>query len=646
MINLKPPGWKKATEPLPSVNPPPVDSTKPVENSLDALSKNASTLLSLPDTLISGGTFGAYHLVQPLKVTSAEADLWIVKDENDLSRILKFYRYGIVPKPEIMEALRQLNHEGVIKIVEIGETRGHYYEIQEFIEFGSLSSLMQKGKLSVERVREIVRQIGSAIEHLHSINVLHRDIKPSNILIRGITPFQIVLTDFGISSLADLSLHFTSVNRTAAYCAPEALTGVISKASDWWGVGMIALELLSGEHPFAGLNEQAINFYLVSKEVVIPDTIPAEWNQLIRGLLTRDYQHRWSNFEIQAWLGGRRDIPIHQMPVPIPSAPKKKATPYRFKQLNVETTLDLALVMAQDWNEAVKHFERGLITDWVQNQIHDQQLTNLLIDIGRSDLDPDLKLSAALLALHPELPLVYKGEIVTREWFTAQIWLGLHILRSSLPEWQEKLRNENWLLELRAQRRNTMTEIRHFSVAVDATVADALLLSDPARVIEYAKQQRAPFVDARNEFLKSLLLKPEMSFAEAVTFLACDKNLFLTASQIEEKKVSQLRKEVFEKLTLFELPYQWNKVNDFLLKDSSLVIREALAFRQNYPFSTNSLMLELLQKETLSTAEAIVMLACDQSLFMKEKPAPPTENQNGKDFTSKFKNFLGFKPKK
>ena len=89
----------------------------------------------------------------------------------------------------------------------------------------------------------------TALGHLHSANVLHRDIKPSNILVRSVDPLDLVLTDFGISSITDLSLHLTSVNRTAAYCAPEALTGVVAKASDWWSVGVIMIELLSGSIP-------------------------------------------------------------------------------------------------------------------------------------------------------------------------------------------------------------------------------------------------------------------------------------------------------------------------------------------------------------------------------------------------------------
>ena len=63
----------------------------------------------------------------------------------------------------------------------------------------------------------------------------------------------------------DISLHVTTVNRTAAYSAPEAMTGVVSKASDWWSVGVISLELLIGRHPFAGLDERAVNFQLVTR---------------------------------------------------------------------------------------------------------------------------------------------------------------------------------------------------------------------------------------------------------------------------------------------------------------------------------------------------------------------------------------------
>src|SRR5207247_484187 len=191
-----------------------------------------------------------------------------------------------------LEALRGLRREHVVEIVEAGEQDGRSYEIQEFVSNGSLADVIQRGAVPENLARDILSELTDSLAHLHAARVLHRDIKPSNILVRSLAPVDLILTDFGISSLSDGALHLTNVNRTAAYGAPEALTGVLATASDWWSVGVIVIELLSGGHPFAGLSEHAVNFQLVSKGISVPQAIALSSRPLVKGLLTRAHVMR------------------------------------------------------------------------------------------------------------------------------------------------------------------------------------------------------------------------------------------------------------------------------------------------------------------------------------------------------------------
>src|SRR5437899_1179445 len=80
--------------------------------------------------LVPGADFRGYRLIEPVKVSSAEADLWLVEPRDKQGRfLLKLYRYGIAPKGEITEALHRLRREHVVEIIETGEWDGRHFEI-------------------------------------------------------------------------------------------------------------------------------------------------------------------------------------------------------------------------------------------------------------------------------------------------------------------------------------------------------------------------------------------------------------------------------------------------------------------------------------------------------------------------------------
>lgn len=574
------------------------------------------------ESLTPGAAFGQYHLVQPLKVVSAEADLWLVENRaRQIYRVLKLYRYGVVPKPEIIQALRHLRREDIVEIIETGEIYGRQYEIQEYIEHGSLSDLIRQRKVGAAHAKVILEKLCSSLTHLHNINVLHRDIKPSNILVRSLNPLDVVLTDFGISSVSDHSLHLTTVNRTAAYCAPEALTGVIAKASDWWSVGMIMLELVCGYHPFAGLSEQAINFQLVSKGVQVPETLPEEWRTLIRGLLTRDQGRRWGSNEVKQWLRGKMDIPVYadEGEAAHTTAPVK---PYRFGNIDCTNPMDLAVAMAQDWEQAVRHFGRGMITEWIKNHLYDQQLTSILLDIAQDpELNADQRVTAALLAMHPEMPLVYHGVIITPEWFPQNVFEGIDLLRSGIPRWQELLRPRAWLKELRSQRRDAIAELKRMGVPFDIPTSDSLLFSNPSSVIEKAMQHRTQFGGAKNDLLCTLLVKRELTLAEAVLLLSCEQKLLLDHQEAERVYAAQFKQEIILQLRGNGISYNNAKLEQILAGSPEAAIAQAEEFRSQYADCKNNFLSQLKQKESLCFSDAVFILVSDPKLWLDQNQA-------------------------
>ena len=188
---------------------------------------------------------------------------------------------------------------------------GRWFELQEYAKGGSLKDWLP-GHSSPEQALLFLKEIVPALQLLHSNQVLHLDLKPSNILLRSADPLDLILADFGISSLLnnEVSRKMTQVKGTPLYWAPESFTGVVGKEADWWSIGIILLEQLMGKHPFQDLDTRVIMFSLTTRPVPIPEDLPGGFTLLIQGLLTRDPMKRWGFDQVSRWLSGEKGIPV------------------------------------------------------------------------------------------------------------------------------------------------------------------------------------------------------------------------------------------------------------------------------------------------------------------------------------------------
>ena len=368
------------------------------------------TLMQLPATLAA-----RYRIMQPMPAAGGEADLLLVEALADRQQyVIKIYRYGIVVKPEVLARISAAAPDQVIHLVEYGQADGHGYEVLEYVAAGSLRPWLTAGPLADEQVRALVRELSTALAVLHQHDILHRDIKPENVLIRQWEPLRIALTDFGIASVAEATQHFTTTARTLRYAAPEAATGVIGMAADYWSLGMVALEALSGRHPFAGLSEAVLSYQLVTQPVDCSG-VAEPWRTLCRGLLLRDPKQRWGQAEIERWLAGDESL---RLPVDAGLSDAEASRARRFYRLGgVEcwTARELATQMAKQWDTASKDLGRGFISDWLRNDWGDQDLTRAVLDVlDAKNMSVDEQLLRVLLKLAPDLPPVWK------QWSLAQ----------------------------------------------------------------------------------------------------------------------------------------------------------------------------------------------------------------------------------
>jgi serine/threonine protein kinase len=249
------------------------------------------------------GFVGDIRLTKLLSNHSGESDVWIGERPGGEQVAVKIYRHGRLPGLMNERQKCALAHPHLLPILQAGEIQDRYFEVSPYVAHGTLTDLIQRqNHLSDADAKRLVEQLADAIHYLHSQNVLHRDIKPSNVFISQTEPLQVSLADFGTARLGGYQTILTGTIGTVAYSSPEAVTGMQSEASDYWSLGMVLIEALTGRQPFAGLDVKQQLYRVAGGKIEIPEALSSRWKQLLTGLLTPDYTLRWRKKEIDDWL--------------------------------------------------------------------------------------------------------------------------------------------------------------------------------------------------------------------------------------------------------------------------------------------------------------------------------------------------------
>ena len=219
---------------------------------------------------------------------------------------------------EEAQAIARLDHENILRIHDVSAWNPclpHPEEeapprvpflVMEYLEGESLHALLHRERLDLRRALELMADIAAGLAHAHERNLIHRDLKPGNVFV--LRDDRVKLLDFGLAwTLAQASTTASPMSGTPAYMAPEQWLGApLDVRADIWAAGLLLFEMLTGEHPLAGLRGAELRGRILS-EVPLPSPrercpdLPDALEQLLESMLSKDPRRRPSHGAELAW---------------------------------------------------------------------------------------------------------------------------------------------------------------------------------------------------------------------------------------------------------------------------------------------------------------------------------------------------------
>lgn len=251
---------------------------------------------------------GAYAKVMESKVIKEDSDmfgnLYAVKimDKKEIMRYQK-QRYVQIEKKVFLECGK---HPNIVSLHFTFQDEYSLYFVMDLCS-GTLFNLIDEhGTLSEDLTRHWLGELVLALEHMHSKNIVHRDIKPENVLIHA--DRHVRLTDFGTCRLLDQpdAQSPQSEDRpkaierkksfvgTADYVAPELLQNTVEafQPLDWWAVGVMIYQCLTGKTPFRGGSEYLTFQAIIEGNLQLPESMSPEAKDICKKLLNVKWQDR------------------------------------------------------------------------------------------------------------------------------------------------------------------------------------------------------------------------------------------------------------------------------------------------------------------------------------------------------------------
>jgi serine/threonine protein kinase len=229
--------------------------------------------------LFAGKKVDRYTLVEKLG-KGGQGTVWKATDPNERSlKAVKIFDLARLPPTAVERARREAkavrelrDHPAIVPCHMLLEPPGEntLCLVFDLVQGAALSDVLDDKQMTARHRAALLRQIASALAHVHSRGLVHRDIKPANVIVTNDfwadpeKPGHVKLVDFGIVALVQDAKRITAEHHpvgTAPYLAPELLLPARwklpaeTRTQDIFAFGVLAFELLSNSHPIGSFND-------------------------------------------------------------------------------------------------------------------------------------------------------------------------------------------------------------------------------------------------------------------------------------------------------------------------------------------------------------------------------------------------------
>ncbi|KRJ98473.1 serine/threonine-protein kinase N isoform X14 [Drosophila yakuba] len=207
---------------------------------------------------------------------------------------------SLLSEKRIFEVANAMRHPFLVNLYSCFQTDQHVCFVMEYAAGGDLMMHIHTDVFLEPRAVFYAACVVLGLQYLHENKIIYRDLKLDNLLLD--TEGYVKIADFG---LCKEGMGFG--DRTGTFCgtpeflAPEVLTETsYTRAVDWWGLGVLIFEMLVGESPFPGDDEEEVFDSIVNDEVRYPRFLSLEAIAVMRRLLRKNPERRLGSSERDA----------------------------------------------------------------------------------------------------------------------------------------------------------------------------------------------------------------------------------------------------------------------------------------------------------------------------------------------------------